>query len=67
MDTTKKSWKCDCCDKEYLENDGGYLSKYTITIESHSIYNTYKNNTYTDVCNNCVDAIIEILEPADIE
>lgn len=66
MDITKRGWKCDCCEKEYFEGDCGYVAKHTITIKSHSAINN-KSGTYTEVCDNCIDGIMEILEPADIE
>lgn len=66
MDITRKGWKCDCCEKEYFEGDCGYAAKYTVTIDSNSAINS-NSGTYTDVCFNCIDSIMEILEPANIQ
>lgn len=69
MDITRKGWKCDSCNKEYYEGDGGYSAKYTVRIESNtgSFLCLSKDGVYNDICNNCIDAILEILDPAEIQ
>ena len=65
MDITKRGWKCNSCGKEYYEGDGGYSAKYTVRIECHTGSFLYlsKDGGYNDICDNCVNAILEILEP----
>ena len=61
MDITKKGWKCDCCEKEYIEGQYGYANRYKLIIEHHSNTIDGNNTKLNDVCLNCIEKVTDLL------
>lgn len=62
MDITKKGWKCDRCGKEFLEGCYSYENRYSIKLQTSSIFSKYDERVLTDVCKDCIDDILEVID-----
>jgi hypothetical protein len=62
-----KKWRCDICEKEFEEGDGGFDASLPVLIEIPNIMGNNDKFEFEDTCSKCRESISSFLRSLESE